>query len=462
MKGLAWVVAAFVVTRSAILLVPSFASDVPIYAGYAMEFEAAQRIGMSFYEFRALPASEKQRRAAAVSQQIAPRDGTVFEYPPLALGPMLLPRMAWKAIRGPGSDCTLKEYVAVYRLEMAIVDALLFSGLAWLLRRVYRDETPRATASRLMVYVCGGALLPHLIYDRLDLLFAALLTAALGLLLFARRTSALLALAVSTAFKVVSLPLAPLWAIGSLPTPAATRPTEHFKNLLRLAAYGAALLTAIAVCLAPSYSSGGLKCLAFLDYHNERGIQLESTYASLLFAARLLGAPLQVVNSHGSADVQNHLAAILAKLSGPLVMLFAVSLAALYYVRASRRGLAPLGATLAVAAPRLAIQMITASLAALLLTSKVLSPQYLLWLLPLVCMLPGASGQRRLMGAVFLLLCLLSLLTFPILFSTIVPGFSPGAQPTVLAWVGVALLAIRNAGLAALLILILRTAPDEA
>ena len=458
MKSLVGVIVLFLVTRAAMLATPSVGSDVPIYAGYAVGFETARRLGVSFYDFQALPYAEKQRLATAVSRHIPPHDVPVFEYPPLALLPMLAPRMIWTAFCGPGGDCTLAEYTAAYRAEMFLVDVLLFAGLAWLLRGLYPVESWNQTAVRLAAYVLGGALLPHLIYARFDLPFAALLTAALGLLVLGRRATALIALALSVALKMASLPLIPFWAVGSL---RGHSPPDHGKNLLALAGYLAIALAACGICFAPAAWSGGRKCVDFLTYHQQRGIQIESTYASILFAARLLGNPLEVDSSYGSANVVTPQSATLARLSGPLAMLCAVILAAVFYVRAVRRPPVASASTLGAAHKGLAVQMVFAGLLALMLSSKVLSPQYLLWLLPLVCLLPGDQRRRWWIYAVFLGACALSSLTYPYLFARIVRGFSPNGAPSALAWVGVAVAAIRNVGLATLLALVWRTPVHE-
>jgi hypothetical protein len=48
-----WVVALFAVTRLIPHWMPLLSSDIPGFAGYAVEFESAHRLGMSFFAFRA-------------------------------------------------------------------------------------------------------------------------------------------------------------------------------------------------------------------------------------------------------------------------------------------------------------------------------------------------------------------------------------------------------------------------
>ena len=61
-----------------------------------------------------------------------------------------------------------------------------------------------------------------------------------------------------------------------------------------------------------------------------------------------------------------------------------------------------------------------------ILTNKIFSPQYLLWLAPLLSLAPfKGRGKRRLFGG-FLLTCLLSTLLVPFLF--VADLYDPGSQ----------------------------------
>jgi hypothetical protein len=65
----------------------------------------------------------------------------------------------------------------------------------------------------------------------------------------------------------------------------------------------------------------------------------------------------------------------------------------------------------------------------LIATNKVFSPQYLLWLAPLVALLPFERRGRRQFNLAFLLMCGLSTLLVPFLF--VIDLIDPTAVPTV-------------------------------
>ena len=58
-------------------------------------------------------------------------------------------------------------------------------------------------------------------------------------------------------------------------------------------------------------------------------------------------------------------------------------------------------------------------------------------------------------------LYLLTSLTYPLLFARMVQGFAPGGHPGRLAYLGIAVVVLRNAGLVLLLVLTLRASSSE-
>jgi hypothetical protein len=459
------VVLLFIATRSIALFLPPLGSDVPVYASYAVEFQAARQMGISLFAFCNLPAEVKQKAVKKLSQDITAWPGNLFEYPPLALVPMILPRWACAGFRGetrPG-DCTLAKYWIAFRLQMAAVDVLLFLLLAGLLRRVFPAETSRDRANRLAVYTLGGFLVCQLIYDRLDLLFAALLTLALALLVTqARRWPAWSVLALSIGFKLVSVFLLPIWAIASLtagPAPEKGSVPAVLGKIAKLAAYALVIAALSAACFLPVLWSGSWQGLSFLRYHSQRGIQIESTWSILLYAVALWKGPLELSRDpHGSADVVNPTLAGLAQVSVAITVLAVAILSLAYFFRATRAGrdAAVPPATVGQTTAALTIRTTVACLLAMMCASKVFSPQYLLWALPLICLMPGTERQRRAMFVLFLGLCLLTSLIYPALFARMLQGFAPGGRPGWLACLGVAAVVLRNAGLVVLLVLVLR------
>jgi hypothetical protein len=164
-------------------------------------------------------------------------------------------------------------------------------------------------------------------------------------------------------------------------------------------------------------------------YHSQRGIQLETLWSN---AELLLAWPtrLHVTTAHAYGAFE-----LASSLTNPLRLLATVAqlvgLAGLYAVFAwrGRRDAAP---------TQRASALLLASMAAVvifIIAGKVFSPQYLIWLIPLVVLVPGAAGLRLI--KVCLLALALTQVLFPYAYHLLVIR-SP--------W-GVAALTVRNAAL---------------
>jgi hypothetical protein len=241
-----------------------------------------------------------------------------------------------------------------------------------------------------------------------------------------RLALAIVAVAVGVTAKLYPLLLAPTWLALHIGFGSLSR-----RTWLLLAgggaAFGAAMLGAL-------HALGLLLLPIARDVllFRSRPFQLESTVGSLLLAT---GG--EVVGSHGSFNVRT---AVAAALAGPWDGLMALTLLALAVAAgrwASRhQDLAPAEQA------RAFCLWTAAALLVVLAESKVLSPQYLLWTVPFVGILPGALGQRA--ARLYLPTLLLTQLCYPIAYSYI----QAHAQ-----W-AVALLLLRNGLLCALAFLL--------
>ncbi len=134
--------------------------------------------------------------------------------------------------------------------------------------------------------------------------------------------------------------------------------------------------------------------LSGFTYNLIRPIQVESFPATLLWGGAIFGFPVQVDKSFGSWNLLGPLDSYLRPLS--LVGLVAGLL--LVYWRVWR-GKLSLG------------QAFIAAITVVLVSNKVLSPQYLLWVLPLVAYVEGLNG-------LWLVICGLTTLIYPVLYHT--------------------------------------------
>jgi hypothetical protein len=416
---------AFLASRLAVFVLPPPDSDVGIYERYAREYQAAADRGVPFYQFHADEVRRQAEKARADGSLTAPiEEYKDVEYPPLAVALMRLP-----ALRSPEVP-----YYLAFRAGMAVVDGALFALLAALVRRFFPCEGPGERARRLLAYLVITLALWHLLYDRLDLLLTALIVLALALLTARLHYGwSFAVLAAAILLKLVPVVLAPLWVVGSMP---AGRPLALGRpRVLAGLAARAALLGALAVAgFAPFYLSAGAGCLGFLAYHRARPLEIGSLGGSLALALGPLTPPTSVSYSYGSINVHSPLTPTLAGLSPWLTA--AALLAATVLLLSQFRGLssapagtAPPGATLAQLHPLPVVLYTLLLLMLFIATGKVFSTQYLLWLAPLVALLPPA-GWRRLFTWTFLLTCVLSTVLVPFLFlSDLIDLAAPPAPP---------------------------------
>lgn len=277
-----------------------------------------------------------------------------FEYPPLAVPAVALPGLA-----GTDAD-TFQTSFAVWTLGLAAATVLLCGLLA---RRSGGVAWRALLAAALMPLLCGALVRTHF-----DLAPVALMLGALALVAAGRPRlgMALLGAAVMTkGFPLVAAPPLLAWIAGQ-------------RGAREAWAAAGALAAALAVVGAAALALSPSGALDAVDYQLFRPVQVESLAASIL-------APFDPdpVQSHRSDGVSHPAAepVALALLAGLVVVLVAVT-------RQAGRARDP---------RRLLLAALTAVLA-LVALGRVLSPQYVLWVLPLAA-LALAWGRHALAGA---------------------------------------------------------------
>jgi hypothetical protein len=174
-------------------------------------------------------------------------------------------------------------------------------------------------------------------------------------------------------------------------------------------------IAVVALFFVPFALLGGRGLLQSFAYQAERGLQVESLAASVLM---FLHSAESIVFEHGAFEVRGEGAGLATSLTPILtLLLLAVTVFAMWWEFRRRGGLG-VGAF-----PRHAAALILA----FMLGSRVLSPQYLIWLLPLV---PLSAGG--LVGAIicvlFLAACLTTTLVFPIHYADLLSFRYPGPE----------------------------------
>jgi hypothetical protein len=193
----------------------------------------------------------------------------------------------------------------------------------------------------------------------------------------------------------------------------------------------AAFLGVLALFLTPTLLLGGTAFLGSFAYHADRGLQVESLAASVLMQ---LGQVSEVTFAYGAFEVRGRGVELASSLSLPVTGALLLVTAFFMYRehRSGRFGLRTF--------PRYAAALILA----FMLGSKVLSPQYVIWLLPLVPLSAGGVAQLG-VSAVFLAVCWTTSRVYPVHYDDLLSLQPPGPE----------LLLARNLLLAGLWVLLL-------
>lgn len=313
-------------------------------------------------------------KARAVASGLLPYRDVPLEYPPAALIPMLVPYLA-----GMARDVGLDAYKGLF----AGWEALLLLALGVVVGRIGGRLGARTgdTALRMIVVTIGAALAITWRYD----LFPALLTAVAVWAAIERRP-ALVGFALGLGM------LAKLYPAALLP--ALALPWLAPLDLGRLTRLAAVFGLTVLLGLLPFITLAGPDAFGFLGYYVGRGLQIESIGGGLPILAGLVGgeAP-RLSTGFGAVHVEGPLARALL---GALPVLSVVGFGLLAWLALSRvRGEAR-SAGGAIDAegdgrvrPPTLVAIALASVLVLLVTSKVYSIQYVVWIVPFVALLRG-------------------------------------------------------------------------
>ena len=292
-----------------------------------------------------------------------------LEYPPLALVPFSLTLLPL------GID-----YGALFVLAMA---ALFIA--AWI---AVARTVPRSTAIAFAVYLLLAG--PWTLLGRYDLVPALVVLAAVTAAGRRRWSAAYALLAIGVLLKLFPLFLFPLFALEQR---REARSQTIGLRRLAVVARGPVIFVVIVLagaCAAALVEPGGW--LTPFRYAFGRPVESESVAATVLWILSGFGSPGTIERSFNSVNV-------VAPVSGAVgaACLLALVCGCLLVYALHARG-------------RLTLRRASLTcLAVVVVTSKVLSPQYLVWLLPLVAFEVGLEP-------VWVGVCVLTLIAYPIVF----------------------------------------------
>jgi glycosyl transferase family 87 len=291
------------------------------------------------------------------------------EYPPLALLVFVIPRLA---------TGRFGTYAFLFAAEMWLFDAL---AVCLVVRHTAARGGAREVPARLAWYTLFFAALYPVVGSRYDLAPAAVALAGALTWFGGRPVAGGLLTAAGTLLKVFPAAAAAPAVVREF---AAARVT-HVRGLATFA-------VAAVAGGAAWYALGGAGSLL---YHVARGLQIETTWAgALMLADKVFGIGMAWRYSHTSVELVAPGAGFLAALAIPAQV--AVLGAVVWrFARSDRRD---------------PLRYAAAAVLALIVPGKVLSPQYLIWLVPFVPTLSGSAG--RVARPLFVIACAMTALEY--------------------------------------------------
>ncbi len=299
------------------------------------------------------------------------------EYPPLAIGFFTLPRILGDSFRW---------YYVWYQVEVIVADLLIVLALYLAARRWGPSPWRLIGLYTVAVLAVGPINLQQFdIFPAALSLFAVLRFAADD----AIGSGVLLGLAVMT--KVYPILFAPMFVLLAW--------RQNRRGVVQ--AFAAFVVTCVLILLPWLLRDAG-SLRGMLAFHAERGTHLDSVYSTIAFAGRNLGLGwVDVVYSFRSWNVSGPIPDALARGSTFVLLAVLATVYALIYHAARRRGPTAAHDVQFVGHGALAVLLVAIP------ASKVLSPQYLVWLTPFV---PFVIGPRR--TAVWVGVAVTGLLTY--------------------------------------------------
>lgn len=339
------------------------------------------------------------------------------EYPPVAMLIFLLPRLV--------SGAAYSAYVYWFELEMLLfgwANILLLSLLAW-----RRWESLSRMVAALGLYTVFTAMMGFIIPARFDLAAAFLILATVAAFIHDRRLIAWALIGVGIMTKVVPLFLAPLLLI-----------VHYRRRQLDWLFIGPVVAVTAAAIIAIPFLAASPEGLAraFL-YHAERPLQIESSWSTPILIMSFFGYGLRMFSSYGSHNIFTPLANLLATLSSPVTIGF-IGLGYWCFWKRISGGDEDRSYT----SDQL-IRFTVVTIAIFIAGSKVFSPQFMIWMIPLVPLI--YDSDRNYLLTVFGALLVMTQLEFPFYYGELL-AINPlvvllvAARNALLIWMAVTLM----------------------
>jgi uncharacterized membrane protein len=301
------------------------------------------------------------------------------EYPPLAILSYLLPALL---------SATQPWYSFLFALEMLLLDLVVL----FLMVRLASRFNMRMWQVLGIYTLCLLAIGP-VVTGRYDLLPATLVLLALYAFISGRNGTAWVVLALGVMAKIYPIIIAPFFVLYLL----------RYRQYRRLAQGIVVLLAVVSIISLPWLVMDADGYWQSIGYHLERGLHIESSYGSVLLVGQILGLTKTTGEfSYGSWNLSSPMADNLAQASTYITIGLLLLAYALYTRRLWRRAdaIAPPEMTDGVMASLLRYSLL--AIVIMLLGSKLFSPQFIIWLCPLLSLV--VVRWRYALAVLFLLI----------------------------------------------------------
>jgi uncharacterized membrane protein len=373
------------------------------FVALALYIGAWSLLHVGFYTHKqVLDTPVYQTYGNAIARGEVPYRDFAVEYPPGALPMFALPGLARP---GHGQDVT-PGFRHVFETLMWLCGAVALLAMAVTLRALRAD--PLHVWAGLAFAALAPLAIGSVLLSRFDLWPVALTAVAIAALVSGRLRLGSAALGLAITAKLYPAVLVPLF-LAYVWRRAGRREA--------LACLGV-VVAAVAVVFLPFVALAPHGVWHSLTVQLTRPLQIESLGAALLVAAHhLWGYTVTMESSHGSQNLSGHSAHVLAAV---LSVLQAVALIAVWTLFARGR-----------ASPERFVWASAAALAAFVALGKVLSPQFLIWLVPVVPLVRGRRGFAA--SALLAVALVLTQIWFPFRYWDYANHFDPTASWLVFA-----------------------------
>lgn len=289
-----------------------------------------------------------------------------LEYPPFAILPFVLPRMV-----ALGLAKNYYIYAFLFLLENIVFSTI---NMLLLLQVVSVYASQRQTIRVLVFYTFFALIISPVLLWRYDLFPTVLTVVALVAVLSNRPTLAGISLGLGVAAKLYPLVLLPVFTLYFFTN-------KSYRAILNI---WLGTLGAVFLSFLPFIITTKDKLFSFLDYHKERGLQIESLPAGIISLVHKWGLiEVKTIASYGSRDIVSPLDHIVLAVLPLLLMIVYISMliSCWYRFREEKN----------IKKEKLKVDSLVAyTLLALLIfiiTNKVFSPQYIVWIIPFAALL---------------------------------------------------------------------------